>query len=821
MGKGTAESGAPLSAVHVLGTLAQSLEVMRLHAGGSPEVVNAQSSAYATVRAFLKDLPEISLAWTARGVRVNGRLLPPDAGARVPELLLQSPIHSVAIRRGCTVEEFLSFLEAVTERFWGLTAAGEITRRLYEEGVSSIRVYASETDRIREEMSGTHVAAPSLEEIERIEGAPPPPPPPPPPTPAPAARLVLVDTLPDDAAIEHSSGVFTLEKAVQAIGEIARVQQECKPDLKEALGRVVHSIAGAFSHDSRLAGFLTKLIGEASGDAADRPPSPEDQPPAAARAREILEMNPENQAAAIRLEGEALLRDLAALPRLDLAAMLMARLTGSLADRSGGRRAAAAEALLAIRPCWDSPPLSMIRDGFEDLVRSALDTEQDPEAYPGIAEIAAGLMDDRLRCGDFKSALETLAVLRRHQLVKDPAVPARREIAYRALERLAGGAGLAAVVAAARKGDAAAIHGLESFDVAVARLLVGQLRSLESLAERIHLAQVLSRMGPGAAPILAEEAERSTAPSDAIRLIEVLPYAAPESAAVRVLGNLLRHPAQAVRRRAAELMAEKGYARSGELILRALKDEREPALRASLAEALGAVRYAPAFAVLASMAASREETDAARSAACFALGRMGDTAAIPVLAEVCGRFRRGISNILRPTAAAVRLAAVRALGAMGAQEGARDVLLRASEDAEPTVRSAAREALNLPRRRTTVAAALPPDPPHSDSVKLAGSLREIPVDQVCQLIATTGKTGLLMFDFKGPAGRVYFEEGMVVAAEFEGRLDQEAFNAFIRKREGHFIFRPGEIAPQRRLRAPVTMILLESFRVTDEGTRAP
>jgi len=101
--------------------------------------------------------------------------------------------------------------------------------------------------------------------------------------------------------------------------------------------------------------------------------------------------------------------------------------------------------------------------------------------------------------------------------------------------------------------------------------------------------------------------------------------------------------------------------------------------------------------------------------------------------------------------------------------------------------------------------------------KLSGSLAEIAMDQVCQLIASAEKTGLLTITFDGPVARVWFEDGLVTAAEFQGRRDQEAFNAFIAKKTGQFVFQPGEIAPKRRVRIPVNMVLLEAFRVADEA----
>jgi len=105
------------------------------------------------------------------------------------------------------------------------------------------------------------------------------------------------------------------------------------------------------------------------------------------------------------------------------------------------------------------------------------------------------------------------------------------------------------------------------------------------------------------------------------------------------------------------------------------------------------------------------------------------------------------------------------------------------------------------------------------NVKLAGSLQEIPLDQVCQLVGGSDKTGLLMLSLEGRVGRIWFEQGQVVAADFERAKDQEAINGMARHKKGDFIFQPGERPAERRVQIPVPQALLEAYRVSDEGRK--
>jgi hypothetical protein len=109
---------------------------------------------------------------------------------------------------------------------------------------------------------------------------------------------------------------------------------------------------------------------------------------------------------------------------------------------------------------------------------------------------------------------------------------------------------------------------------------------------------------------------------------------------------------------------------------------------------------------------------------------------------------------------------------------------------------------------------LGPEParPASDILKAVGSLEEFAPDVVLEAVSAWNRTGLLTLNFSGRVARVYFEDGLVVAAEFEDRRDQDAFNAFLDLRRGEFLFQAGEPAPDRRLRCAARRMILEARR---------
>lgn len=841
--------------LELLNNLKLAVAQLRLYPKDSPQVSKVGTSAFQSLGAFLDQHAKLVLAAAPNGLLINGQRLGAKDFATVTlessliAFFLDAGIKSIVFRKGASLDELLTFLDALVRKFWDVKEGKEINRRLQEQRVLSIGVdeveyvAISEGDLLIKDATqrltkGGSQVADILKTLEQLTeasvdpgvGA--------------EGRLEIMRKLieQDPTLIEKAKsdplsraradkvpGLLSLEKGRDCVGELARLLQAVPEDLRPGLRKVGNIVIDAFRHDPRLMALMKQFLSSEAEDlmpvwmTAEFQEAAQESGPAA-RAKTLLSLAADEQAEPLVKEAAVLVRELLAIARGDLAAKIMARLTGVLMDRNADRRRVAAEALLSLHSSWDTEPLCTAREGFEGLLRSAFDLEQDGDTYGKLAEIATILADGRLRRGEPELALETLSMFRRHHATKDPALAFRPEIAFRAMERITKSSGFPDIFNRLRTGDPVALRVAESLGDAVAAHLVQEMKNIELTTQRMPLADAIARIGPGAAALLSEELQKTTAPSEALRLLEVLPYAAPESIAIVALASTLHHPVSAVRRRTAALLTDRAYARSGDLMLQALKDEKDPTIRATIIDGLGKLRVSGAFESLAAIADARSESDDLRATACMALARLGHVEAIPILAGVASKSSRGL-GLLRAASPALRTAAIRALGQFPTQPAAREALKKLTEDSDPNLQAAARETLYRPVQKALSAAgrevqqAAAVHEVRASNVKLAGSLQEIPLDQICQLVGGSDKTGLLMLSLEGRVGRIWFEQGQVVAADFERLQDQEAVNAMARHKKGDFIFQPGERPAQRRVQLPVPTMLLEAFRVVDEGRR--
>ncbi|MBV8879547.1 MAG: HEAT repeat domain-containing protein [Planctomycetaceae bacterium] len=841
--------------LELLNNLKLAVAQLRLYPKDSPQVTKVGTSAFQSVAAFLDQNAKLVLAATPNGLLINGQRLGAKDFATVTlessliSFFLDAGIKSIAFRKGASLDELLTFLDALVRKFWDAKEGKEINRLLQERQVLSIGVDEIEYVAVSEgdlvikdatrtlEKTGSRVSElmKTLEQIIEASvdpqvGA--------------EGRLEIMrkliehdptllekaraEPLPQGRA-DKVPGLLPLEKGRAAVGELARILSIAPEGLRPGLRKVGNILIDAYRHDVRLMSLMKQFL---LSEAEELVPvwmtdefkevSQESGP--TARARTLLALAADEQAEPLVKEAAVLVRELLAISRGDLAAKILARLTGILMDRTAERRRAAATALLALHNSWDTEPLSAAREGFEGLLRSAFDEEQDADAYGKLAEIATILADGRLRRGEPEMALETLSLLRRHHATKDPALAFRPETAFRAMERVTKSAGFPQILHKLRTGDPVALRVAESLGDAAAAHLVEEMKKIELTTQRMPFADAVARVGPGAAAVLSEELQKVTAPSEALRLLEVLPHAAPETIACVALASTLHHPVSAVRRRSAAILTDRAYARSGDLLLQALKDEKDPTIRATIIEGLGKLKISAAFETLAALADSRSESDEIRAGACMALARLGHGEAVPILAGIASKGSRGL-GLLKATSPALRSAAIRALGQFPSNPAAREALKKITEDSDPTLQAAARETLYRPVQKALSTAGREAQQLNAvqevkaTNVKLAGSLQEIPLDQVCQLIGGSEKTGLLMLSLEGRVGRIWFEKGLVAAADFERTRDQEAINGIARHKKGDFIFQPGERPPERRVQIPVHQALLEAFRVADEGQK--
>jgi hypothetical protein len=329
----------------------------------------------------------------------------------------------------------------------------------------------------------------------------------------------------------------------------------------------------------------------------------------------------------------------------------------------------------------------------------------------------------------------------------------------------------------------------------------------------MHFAQFIARAGGGAATVLADEMAKTPSPSDVLRLAEILPYAMPKEMAEMALGGLLRHGAVAVRKRAATMLSEQAYPRAGALLLDAFNVEGDAPTRLTLVESLGRARHRAAVEPLNLVVDGRGETEEVRAAACVALGKIGDARAVPVLARVYAKGERGLTKMFRLVPPAVRASAARALAFFPGNREAREALKRAREDHDPSVRAVALQALYAPLQEAFGELALgvqmvtTPAQVSPGNLNIGGSVVEVPLDDVCRKIAATESGGLLLFGAGGPTGRLWFDAGLLIAGEFEQWRDQDAFREVLARRDGLFVFRQGELSPERRVLAPIAALL--------------
>jgi hypothetical protein len=327
------------------------------------------------------------------------------------------------------------------------------------------------------------------------------------------------------------------------------------------------------------------------------------------------------------------------------------------------------------------------------------------------------------------------------------------------------------------------------------------MRVSDAMAERIGLAKLILRAGPEAGNAMASELLRVLAPSEALKLLDQVRLAMSEAQAETTLGATLRHPALAVRRRAAAFLKGGEYPRAANFFLEALRTETEPSLRAIFVESLGALRHESSLALLGQILEAKNEPDEVRVAAAAALARLGKAQAIPILIRVSSGSR-GLSLMFKAAPGNVRAAALRALSTSTHVPDAREALRRANEDPEPQVRSAASEAIRYPiiqalgeaaRKATLVSDAAKMGQFSGDGV--TGFLSEVSLDQVCKFLEESGRTGLLSVSVAGTTALIYLRQGSVVSAEYGSAKGQDAFNAFCKKEGVCFLFIPG-ILPQ-------------------------
>lgn len=101
-------------------------------------------------------------------------------------------------------------------------------------------------------------------------------------------------------------------------------------------------------------------------------------------------------------------------------------------------------------------------------------------------------------------------------------------------------------------------------------------------------------------------------------------------------------------------------------------------------------------------------------------------------------------------------------------------------------------------------------------MSLQGSLSELPLPDVIQLVSVSGKTGAFEIQGEHEAGRIFLRDGQIVDA-LVGRLrgDSAVYEMAIWS-QGSFVFRPGEETEQVTVHISNANLMMEAARRLDE-----
>jgi hypothetical protein len=97
-----------------------------------------------------------------------------------------------------------------------------------------------------------------------------------------------------------------------------------------------------------------------------------------------------------------------------------------------------------------------------------------------------------------------------------------------------------------------------------------------------------------------------------------------------------------------------------------------------------------------------------------------------------------------------------------------------------------------------------------------GSLAELHLPDIIQLISVSGKTGVFHLTDGALKGEIFLAEGRIVHAQLERLVGEEAVYALAIWRQGEFLFEPGPASDVQTITKSNTNLLMEAARRLDE-----
>jgi hypothetical protein len=97
-----------------------------------------------------------------------------------------------------------------------------------------------------------------------------------------------------------------------------------------------------------------------------------------------------------------------------------------------------------------------------------------------------------------------------------------------------------------------------------------------------------------------------------------------------------------------------------------------------------------------------------------------------------------------------------------------------------------------------------------------GSLKELPLADIIQLVSVGGKTGKFTLSREGEEGVIFLRNGNIVHAHLGDLAGEEAIYALAIWNDGDFVFVPAEETPELTVKRSNTNLLMEAARRSDE-----
>jgi hypothetical protein len=102
---------------------------------------------------------------------------------------------------------------------------------------------------------------------------------------------------------------------------------------------------------------------------------------------------------------------------------------------------------------------------------------------------------------------------------------------------------------------------------------------------------------------------------------------------------------------------------------------------------------------------------------------------------------------------------------------------------------------------------------------LGGSLADIDIADILQLLEMQRKSGTLSLDFEGAYGKIFVLGGNMIHAEYGKIAGETAIYKMLKIHKGSFHFDPREPRVAPTINRPTTSVLLDASREMDEGGR--